>query len=234
MKIFPKMNFLYKKFVVVSLAVFLVPFLFANAQVTVSTSTAPSFTVTAISVSTTSCPLITSFMKRDNKGNKKDQVTRLQNFLNDREGAKLTVSGSFDQATEDAVKAFQKKYISTVMAPWGATRGSGIVHITTTKKINEIACDIPLSLNNSELSEIVRYKANLSSPVATVQSVAPATPSVSVGPAVVPTVTPKSSVSVVDNTSTSSEIEVTAPAAASVANTSVAGRFWSFVKGLFR
>jgi len=73
--------------------------------------------------------------------------------------ASLTVdNGIFDQQTENAVRAFQSKYMSDVMGPWGATQSSGYVYITTLKKVNEIACNTSLTLSPSELAIVNAYK----------------------------------------------------------------------------
>jgi len=109
-----------------------------------------------------SCPIQLGFMKAG-VANDSAQVTRLQTYLKASEGADVDVNGTFDQKTEQAVMAFQKKYMSDVMSPWEATRSSGIVYITTVKKINQLACGVPLSLDEKELGVIGAYKSALAS-----------------------------------------------------------------------
>lgn len=74
------------------------------------------------------------------------EVIRLQSFLKYFEGADyVTVNGVFDQATEQAVSAFQLKYQSEVLTPWGISEPTGYAYIRTIGKINQIICntDIP-------------------------------------------------------------------------------------------
>ena len=73
-------------------------------------------------------------------------VKKLQTFLNSHEGAGLEVNGTFDQATFDAVKAFQTKYSDQVLKPWyvkGFSKdmnASGYVYKTTLRMINQLNC----------------------------------------------------------------------------------------------
>lgn len=111
-------------------------------------------------VVTYSCPLIKSFMKIGWK-NDVTEVTKLQLFLKNTEKSNLLITGIFDTDTESAVKAFQKKYMSDILGPWNSTRATGVVYITTVKKINQIACNQPLVLNADEISQIVNYNKNV-------------------------------------------------------------------------
>jgi len=104
-----------------------------------------------------SCPLLTSYLQLG-ANNDASQVAKLQAFLKESQDLDVTVNGTFDQQTENAVRAFQSKYLSEVMGPWGATQSSGNVYITTEKKINELACNTSLALNPSELAIIDTYK----------------------------------------------------------------------------
>lgn len=104
------------------------------------------------------CPTVnflTVFMRKgiDNNPN---EVRKLQYFLNTHEGSSLTLSGVFDDATEAAVKAFQSKYSGDVLSPWGTTTPTGIVYVTTTRKINTIYCaEHPDYNGNADLSDTV-------------------------------------------------------------------------------
>jgi len=104
------------------------------------------------------CPLVTGLMQ-EGGANEPGAVARLQLFLKQTEGLDVTVNGTFDAQTEAAVKAFQTKYLSEIMGPWGATQPSGIVYITTGKKINSISCNTPLVLSTADLAIINTYKA---------------------------------------------------------------------------
>ena len=105
----------------------------------------------------TTCPLITTYMKFGGINNPTD-VAKLQAFLKNSQGLDVTVNGTFDQQMENAVRAFQSKYMSQIMGPWGANQSSGYVYITTLKKVNEIACNTPLTLSPAELAIINAYK----------------------------------------------------------------------------
>lgn len=101
---------------------------------TVSTSTKPD--TTKLSCST---PLLSQYM-RMGKANDPAQVKLLQTFLNGNMDAGLSVSGYFGIATQNAVKAFQTKYASTVLTPWKIADPTGYVYKTTEWQINELNC----------------------------------------------------------------------------------------------
>ncbi|MFA6405079.1 MAG: peptidoglycan-binding domain-containing protein [Candidatus Paceibacterota bacterium] len=105
---------------------------------------------------TTSCPLITKYMRID-WANPKDEVVKLQSFLKNIEGLNVSVTGTFNEQTKVGVEAFQRKYLNSVMGPWEATRPSGMVYITTVKKVNEIVCNRPFVLNADESAIIAKY-----------------------------------------------------------------------------
>lgn len=88
----------------------------------------------------TSCGL--NFTKSLRRGFKNDteSVKKLQQFLNEHISAGLTESGVFDSATENALKAFQLKYASTILTPWGLTAATGVLHTTTRTQINNLMC----------------------------------------------------------------------------------------------
>lgn len=140
------------------------------------------------------CPAVTSFIKRG-AANNAQEVANVQSILKNIEQLPVTVDGHFDERTEEAVKAFQRKYMAEVMAPWGATRPSGIINITTAKKLNQVGCLIPMTLDTAELASINAYKAkavlaevsvdsSLVPSVVPVPPVAPLAPLAPVAPAV--------------------------------------------------
>ena len=103
------------------------------------------------------------------------QVALLQAFLKNSQGFDVNVTGLFDAQTLAAVRAFQTKYLADTMGPWGANQSSGYVYITTTKKINEIACNSPLTLSAADMAIINAYKdAQTGGPVGTAGTAAPA------------------------------------------------------------
>ena len=97
--------------------------------------------------------LLGSYLGLGKKNNTED-VKKLQTFLNTEMNAGLTVNGIFDQATADAVKAFQLKYWQDVLAPWkpfglGDHSPTGYVYKTTLRMINNLNCsslNIPLPI----------------------------------------------------------------------------------------
>lgn len=182
-----------------------------------SSGSSPRY-LTPVSVSVTgavSCPLITDYLKIGGT-NDQSQVTKLQVFLKNVEKLDVDVNGIFDTKTETAVKAFQTKYLSSVLGPWSATRATGFVYITTLKKINEIACATAFVLNADEQAIIDAYKQRGES----------TQPSIEVTPQ---TETPASTLEIGsnDNTDTSENL-------AAVGQSSVISRFWNFIVGLFR
>ncbi|MDE1974916.1 MAG: peptidoglycan-binding protein [Patescibacteria group bacterium] len=189
-------------------------------------SAVPLATNVSTSTATTSCPLLTVGLLKMGLANDRTQVAKLQAFLKDSQHLSVTVSGTFDQATEQAVEAFQKKYLSDIMGPWGATKASGVAYITTIKKINEIACAEPLTLDAKELSVIDAYKAALAAGTSTGaigvnngQNVpALSTSSALIGPTV--------------GTNGNDNNQNVAAAAVAKAG-SLIQRFWSFIVGLF-
>ena len=161
-------------------------------------------------VSTTSCPLITDYLKLGGT-NSPAQVTKLQIFLKNSEKLTVDVTGIFDQKTEDAVKAFQIKYLPSILGPWDATRATGFVYITTVKKINELACASPIVLSASELAAIAEYKARTSGSSASMSSESANT----------------QGTLDVDDTSDSDNT-------AAAGGASILSRFWNFILNLFR
>ncbi len=143
---------------------------------TLSVATANGFAGTVATATTTpvilsssassSCPVVHSMMLKRGGPNDPKDVMRLQAFLRASEHADVDISGEFDAKTEVAVMVFQKKYKET-LTPWDATKASGVVFITTIKKINQVVCGQSLTLNKDELATINTYKAKLASGVMT-------------------------------------------------------------------
>ncbi len=179
------------------------------------------------------CPVVTTFMGAGDTHNP-IEVANVQAVLKNIEKMDVDVTGKFDEKTDIAVKAFQKKYASEVLAPWDATRASGVINITTAKKLNNIACKQPMTLNAQELAIINNYKARSQSngntyidkystsdiqPVMT-YSGAPAAPKAPAAPS-----TPIATSVIGSNEQ--------AAAAESVSDGSLSSRFWSYLRGLF-
>jgi hypothetical protein len=166
------------------------------------------------------CPLLTTYMKIGWE-NDSTEVVKLQSFLKNTEKLDVAVTGTFDAQTETAVKSFQTKYADTIMTPWGVTTPTGVVFITTMKKINQIACNTPLVLTSDELSAINSYKSQGNN-VAVVSN-EPAntnTDSSSTSNGTLDTGTVVGTVSSTSNT-------------AAAGNSWIGARFWNFIKHLF-
>jgi len=72
--------------------------------------------------------------------NNREEVKKLQEFLNEYESEKLVVDGEYKQVDIEAVKRFQAKYLDQIMLPWGVQEPTGRVYRTTTAKINLMSC----------------------------------------------------------------------------------------------
>ncbi|MDO8569206.1 MAG: DUF5011 domain-containing protein [bacterium] len=128
-----------------------------------SSSGGSSRPTTTVTVTDTACFYLRDYMRRD-FDNDPIEVLKLQAFLRNFEGHNnVSLTGVFDQATFDAVSAFQMKYFSDILEPWGHTGPTGYVYILTLKKINEIYCQRIFPLNQAQLNEIVAFRALLES-----------------------------------------------------------------------
>lgn len=122
--------------------------------------------VLGFSTTTESCDrYLTAFIK-EGQQNDTDQVRRLQRFLRDYEKALVSETGIYDAATIAAVHAFQTKYASKVLAPWGISESTGYTYLTTRKMVNEIVCKntktFPLTLDEARKIDEARAAKGLS------------------------------------------------------------------------
>ena len=108
---------------------------FAEGKVLGALATAP---ILSTSVVTACVPLLSGFIRRGSAN--RDEVKKLQEFLNKELGLNLPVYGLFGPMTETAVRTFQQKYATEILAPVGLKRGTGSVYASTLKKINALAC----------------------------------------------------------------------------------------------
>ena len=84
-----------------------------------------------------------SFERNLSYGDKNEDVKYLQIILKEEIGPPtypehVPATGRFGLITRNSVIAFQEKYTSDILAPWGLTKGTGYVGKATRKKINEI------------------------------------------------------------------------------------------------
>lgn len=97
-----------------------------------------------------SCTYLAGYLKQGDL-NDPSEVKKLQAFLRGVEkNTSVSVTGIFDDATRNAVIAFQEKYKDDVLVPWGIETGTGYVYITTKQKINELFCSTPIALTAEE------------------------------------------------------------------------------------
>lgn len=103
----------------------------------------------------TSCDMyLTDFLKKGG-ANSLEQVQRLQDVLQ-KDGFEVEVNGAFDDVTHAAVLAFQTKYADKILTPWGLSKPTGFVYLTTRKQVNEIYCkgkEFPLSAEEMSIVE---------------------------------------------------------------------------------
>ena len=115
----------------------------SNVSSTSSTSTAatssPAAATSTPPTAGTCSVYITSYMKMGS-GNSESDVKKLQTFLNKSVGSTLPITGYFGPLTKAAVEAFQTKYASDVLTPWGLTAPTGYVYKTTLREINLLNC----------------------------------------------------------------------------------------------
>lgn len=105
----------------------------------------PQSTQTSIS-----CPVFTGYAKMWSKDNDKNEVMKIQQFLNDKMGETLKVDGTFGLGTYFAVKRFQEKYYNEVIVPWqpvnGLSHTTGWWHKTTSAWANQLSgCPVTVS-----------------------------------------------------------------------------------------
>ncbi len=87
------------------------------------------------------CSLISTYLKQG-LNNDRMEMVRLQFFLTEL-GFTAPLSGTFDDATLSAVKAFQGRYASEILAPWGTdVAPTGYVYVYTKQKLNNLFCSM--------------------------------------------------------------------------------------------
>ncbi len=70
--------------------------------------------------------------------NNPEDVKLLERFLNTYENTTLTVDGVYAHNDYVAVVTWQEKYASEILKPWGLTKGTGYVFITSLRKIQKV------------------------------------------------------------------------------------------------
>lgn len=108
------------------------------------------------------CNYLTDNLRIDRKNNQ-EQVLRLQAFLQAYAYDYVELTGTFDEPTLQAVRAFQARHAEDVLEPWGyePDEATGYVYITTKDKINEIYCNQSFELTAEETAEVNQYRQQL-------------------------------------------------------------------------
>ena len=89
--------------------------------------------------STSTCNAMKTYIKKGRKNNVAE-VTRLQTFLNQNLGLKISSTGFYGNKTFDAVRTFQLKYKDTILTPWGIGYSTGYFYKTTQRQMNMLLC----------------------------------------------------------------------------------------------
>lgn len=110
-----------------------------------------------------------SFTEDLELGDKGEEVKYLQIFLNNYTDFKVATVGVgspgneteyFGVLTEKAIINFQEKYFDDILAPWGFSKGTGMVSTTTRAKMNEIISNQSLSSDKISISSLYPYEGD--------------------------------------------------------------------------
>ena len=94
-----------------------------------------------------SCGLYMDKFVRSGRTNDVEQVKKLQTFLNKWMNSDLPVTGFYGPLTLKVLNAFQEKYASEILTPWGLSGPTGIAYLTTLRWINMLECpDLALQI----------------------------------------------------------------------------------------
>ncbi|HEY4504069.1 MAG TPA: hypothetical protein VJJ28_03095 [Candidatus Paceibacterota bacterium] len=165
------------------------------------------------------CEYISSYLKIG-ANNSITEVNKLQSFLRNNEELDVDITGLFDQKTLYAVNAFQTKYASDILTPWGIKSPTGHVYYTTKKKINENYCKTTFSLTLAQIAEIEAYKNSSQRDASLSNEVGVNKDSNSVSD--------NSDALVSDISNSTNETQT-----AVVVKTSLAKKLWNFIKSIF-
>lgn len=131
-----------------------------SSAITASTTSLPIAISSALIATCT--PYLTTFLGR-NFDNSVIEVIKLQQFLKTNLSIPLTITGSYDEDTIAAVRAFQVKYASDILTPWGIQTPSGIVYMSTIRTVNSLVCGVALPVTIGESIATSAYKNGVTS-----------------------------------------------------------------------
>jgi hypothetical protein len=92
------------------------------------------------------------------KANNPVSVVRLQYFLKEYEEFGVEPTGTYDMKTIEAVYRFQSRYRADILVPWGLSKSTGDVSVTTLHKINEIYCGTGPVFSDTEKAQMSAIK----------------------------------------------------------------------------
>ena len=88
----------------------------------------------------------------ENASNDAIAVLNVQYVLKTFEGFNIELTGIYDKQTIDAVRLFQEGYSADILVPWGLTRPTGNVSVTTLHKMRELYCKDESGFSEKELT----------------------------------------------------------------------------------
>lgn len=105
-----------------------------------------------------SCYYLIDYLRKDFNNNPVE-VKKLQVFLRDLEGfTSVQITGVYDDQTITALNAFQDRYKSDILTPWGHKAPTSYTYILTKKKVNEIYCKMAFPVTVAQQTEIDTYR----------------------------------------------------------------------------
>ena len=108
--------------------------------------------------STSSCYYLYDYLRKDFNNNPVE-VRKLQIFLRDLEGfSDMKITGVYDDQTIKYLNAFQVRYFSDILEPWGHTGPTEYTYILTKKKVNEIYCRMAFPVTSLQQLEIDTFR----------------------------------------------------------------------------
>ena len=105
-------------------------------QATLSTN--PPTVVSPLDGGTLVCNPFKSYLKFNSYKNIVSEVTLWQAYLNKFHNENLSLTGFYDIPTFEAMKRFQSKYKTEVLAPWNLQSATGYTYKTTRAKANQL------------------------------------------------------------------------------------------------
>jgi hypothetical protein len=102
----------------------------------------PRGTGKVLGASTEICDAVDSYMRLGYKGNKPEEVKKVQGFLNGflTLTPMLPIDGQYGPKTANAVGKFQEKQAENILKPWGFKKGTKIFYKTSLAEAKRLMC----------------------------------------------------------------------------------------------